>query len=94
MVAGVIITHITQGGSDEPPVLITRGPYIMSPAPTWTTWTPGGEGAPREREECSIGICQLKLSLIVAEINIYNSDSPQNTVEGDLTADIYPHLYN
>ena len=31
MVAGVIITHITQGGSDEPPVLITRGPYIMSP---------------------------------------------------------------
>ena len=46
-------------------------------------------------EECSIGICQLKLSLIVAEINIYNSDSPQNTAEtGDLTADIYPHLHN
>ena len=32
MVAGVIITHITQGGSDEPPVLITPGTYIM-PSP-------------------------------------------------------------
>ena len=41
------------------------------------------------REECSIGICQLKLSLIVAEINIYNSDSPQNTAERDLTSDIW-----
>ena len=91
--AGVIITHITQGGSDEPLVLITPGPIHHVWVWQHEQHEEREEGGGREKE-CSIGICQLKLSLIVAEINIYNSDSPQNTAEGDLTADIYPHLHN
>ena len=63
MVAGVIITHITQGGSDEPPVLITRGPYIMCPALTWTTWTPGGSGGSAGETGLAAGMLDWNLSV-------------------------------